>query len=540
MLRAAVALLVAGILWSGLAWIAPAPSAAATEVALVINGSPVRADVPARILAGRTMVPIRVVSENLGAQVDWRAEDRSIAIRRGPRRVHLTVGRSEAVIDERPVALDVAPVILDGRTLVPLRFVGEALGAEVAWDETSRTVSVRPGDHALTQVSVHPDPDQGRLRFHLSGPAGAQVTALASQLIVDLDRTDSLLPGHEFTVGLAGVVRGRVMPHPHEPASLRVVLDLEQPTSYEVARGEDGRDLVLSFPYRVTGVHHAGGAGGQAIFIEANGPVPPRSLTLSGPPRIVVDFPGTIAGPGLPPALDIGEGAVRRVRAAQFDPETVRVVIDLTEDRSYTLETLPHGVVVHVEGAGQPGGGDRPLAGRTIVIDAGHGGKDPGATSLSGIFEKDIVLQIARLTEEVLTAAGARVVMIRTDDRFIDLYDRAALANASGGDVFVSIHANAHHNAALLGTETYHHPASSSEGKRLAHLLHREVRAALGLPDRGVREADFVVLRETRMPAALVEAGYLTHPEGERLLTDPSGQLAVAQAILRGLIAFFR
>lgn len=540
-----MALLLAAAVWLGLGWFAPPAAAGATEVALVVNGSPVRADVPPRILSGRTMVPIRIVSENLGAQVDWDAASRSIAIRRGQRRVHLAVGQTEAVIDERPVALDVAPVILDGRTLVPLRFVGEALGAEVAWDEASRTVSVRPGQHGLTDVSVHPDSDRGRLRLHLSGAAEVQVTAVDGgsggrpQIIVDLSHTETLLAQPEFPVGLAGVVRGRVGPHPADPTTLRVVLELEQAVPYRMARADNGRDVVLEFPYRVTGVRHVQDQDGQAVFIEANGPVSPRSSTLSDPPRIVIDLPGTTAGPGLSPSLDVGEGVVRRVRAAQFDHDTVRVVVDLTQDVDYTVQPVHHGVVIKTRRPGNVEPWGPVLAGRTIVIDAGHGGKDPGSTSHSGIHEKHIVLQMAQLTAQVLTEAGARVVMIRSDDRFIDLYDRAHMANTSGGHAFISIHANAYHNSSLHGTETYYYPGSVP-GQRLAQLLHRELLAALGLPDRGVRSADFVVLRETRMPAALVEAAYITHPEGERLLTDPQGQMAVAQAILRALVAFFQ
>ncbi|HEX6987842.1 MAG TPA: N-acetylmuramoyl-L-alanine amidase family protein [Bacillota bacterium] len=636
--RAALAALIT-CMTLALGWLPPAPVEAAGEVALVVNGSPVRVDVPPRILSGRTMVPIRVVSENLGAQVGWDAATRSVTIHRGQRTVLLAVGRTEAMIDQRAVALDVAPVILGGRTLVPLRFVGEALGAQVAWDDATRTVRVSPGSIALTNVTVHPDPDRGRVRLHLSGPAEAQVTALDGtanappRVIVDLAETESLLAEPEFPVGLAGVVRGRVEPHPSDPSTTRLILELDQATAYRMTRADNGRDVVLEFPYRITSIRYAYAEDGQAVVIEANGPVQPRASTLADPPRIAVDLPGTTVDPRLPGTLEINEGAIRRVRSAQFDRDTVRTVIDLTAARGYTLRTFhnlavvyPHrrvtGLDVGTEGGrlrleidgdlglgyrvsadggggrvvipyavadlprdqtafthpvlgrvqvrdieleGAPavevrfeGGADsglqvvsrpgtsvvvemtRPLlAGRTIVIDAGHGGKDPGSISLSGIFEKQLVLQIARLTEKVLTDAGARVIMIRTEDRFIDLYDRAGMANATGADAFVSIHANAYHNQSLHGTETYHYPGSDS-GRRLAQLLHREMLAALKQPDRGVRAADFVVLRETRMPAALVEAAYLTHPDGERLLTDPDGQMAVAQAIYRALVAFFQ
>lgn len=540
----------AALLWAALGWAWSPPADAAVDVALVINGSPVRADVPPRIISGRTLVPIRIVSENLGARVDWDPADRSVAIQRGQRRVHLTVGEPEAYIDQQAVTLDVPPVILDGRTMVPLRFVGEALGAHVDWDEASRTVTVMPRQHMLTGVSVHPDPDRGRVRLHLSGAVDVRVTAVegrdgGARIFVDLPGTEALLARPEFPVGLAGVARGRVEPHPNDEGTLRVILELEQPMPYQVSSSGDGREVVLEFPYQVTGIHHARESGVHQVFIETNGPVEPQVSTLPDPPRIVVDLPGTTAGPRLSSRVDVGRGVIQRIRAAQHDRDVVRVVLDLTEAAGYSVQAMPGGVLVTVRGAGgqedpqEPAQSPaRPLAGRTIIVDAGHGGKDPGARSASGIYEKHIVLDLARRTAQVLEEAGARVVMIRSDDRFIDLYERAAMANSAGGDAFISIHANAYQNASLQGTETYYH-VTDPQGKRLAELLHREMLKALGLPDRRLDSADFVVLRETRMPAALVEAAYITNPAGERLLTSAEGREAVAQAILRALIAFF-
>ena len=147
----------------------------------------------------------------------------------------------------------------------------------------------------------------------------------------------------------------------------------------------------------------------------------------------------------------------------------------------------------------------------TVVIDPGHGRRQPGA-HYSGVSEKEINLSVALKLENLLTARGYQVVMTRSDDTGIGLYERAELANASGADLFVSLHSNAMVNAPnFQGILTYHYPSDSS-GAELAQSIQTAVCQATGGADRGVRSADFVVLRETDMSAALVEMGYMSSP----------------------------
>lgn len=173
----------------------------------------------------------------------------------------------------------------------------------------------------------------------------------------------------------------------------------------------------------------------------------------------------------------------------------------------------------------------------TVVIDPGHGGRQPGAY-YSGASEKEINLSVALKLENLLTARGYQVVMTRSDDTGIGLYERAELANASGADLFVSLHSNAMVNAPnFQGILTYHYPSDSS-GAELAQSIQTAVCQATGGADRGVRSADFVVLRETDMSAALVEMGYMSSPgELERLL-DTSYQDKLVQGIAEGIAQY--
>ena len=152
-----------------------------------------------------------------------------------------------------------------------------------------------------------------------------------------------------------------------------------------------------------------------------------------------------------------------------------------------------------------------------IVIDPGHSGPvEPGACA-AGVRECDVALVIAKLLAEQLTDAGHETILTRTGDISTDdLGFRADLANANGAHVFVSIHANSAANPAAHGTEVYCYPGSE-RGRLLAGCLQARLVAEMNTADRGVKGADFQVLRETNCPAALVEVAFLSH-EAERLL----------------------
>ena len=171
----------------------------------------------------------------------------------------------------------------------------------------------------------------------------------------------------------------------------------------------------------------------------------------------------------------------------------------------------------------------------TVVLDPGHGGRDPGAVGPTGLEEKTIALDIALGTARVLRARGVDVEMTRSDDRFIPLAERAAVANRIGAQCFVSIHINSADNPSAHGTETFAF-RGGTPAQRLALAIQVRLVAALRLRDRGVKFADFQVLRATRMPAALVEVAFINNPHEEKLLRDPDFLDSAATAIAQGII----
>ncbi len=183
---------------------------------------------------------------------------------------------------------------------------------------------------------------------------------------------------------------------------------------------------------------------------------------------------------------------------------------------------------------------------KLIIIDAGHGGKDPGTTGVtSKVKEKDLNLLVAKKLDEKLRENGFETLLIRSEDMYIGLYERAEIANKSDGDAFISIHFNANTNPDISGIETIYCPSYESEVKNednypFAKTLHDELLKKLEREDRGIkRKPQIVVTRETKMVAALLELGYLSNLEEEEMIVNHDYIDKAIEAITNGLIKYF-
>ncbi len=179
-------------------------------------------------------------------------------------------------------------------------------------------------------------------------------------------------------------------------------------------------------------------------------------------------------------------------------------------------------------------------SGRVVVaIDPGHGGRDPGAVGINSLQEIQVIFPISQRVAELLEAQGVMVVMTRRENVTVDLQARADIANRAQANLFVSIHANAISLSRpdVNGIETYY---ASESGRRLAAALQASMLAATGMRDRGVKQARFYVLRQTTMPAALVEVGFVTGAQDYPKLADPAWRETMAQAIARGILQYIQ
>ncbi|MFW6265024.1 MAG: N-acetylmuramoyl-L-alanine amidase family protein, partial [Bacillota bacterium] len=178
------------------------------------------------------------------------------------------------------------------------------------------------------------------------------------------------------------------------------------------------------------------------------------------------------------------------------------------------------------------------ITGELIVLDPGHGGFDPGAIGPSGLYEKDVVLEIAQLTERLLKNTGYEVLITRDEDEFLSLKERVELANNLNAMVYISIHANSSNSRYSEGIETFIAESKVADSLPLANRLQDEMLTELKRLDRGVKKENFYVIKHTKMPSALVEVGFLSNPHEESLLASNLFKEKAARAISRGIIEF--
>lgn len=183
---------------------------------------------------------------------------------------------------------------------------------------------------------------------------------------------------------------------------------------------------------------------------------------------------------------------------------------------------------------------------KVVVIDAGHGGSDKGAVGPSGVTEKSVTLAVALKTEKLLTESGAKVIMTRKTDVDVaspnasDAQELQSRVNKAppNSDIFISIHCNAFTNPKSNGMETFYFSGSPA-GKKLAQFLNEELLKYGGRLNRGVKTANFYVLKRSRCPASLIELAFVTNPEEEKLLADDDYQNKLAQAISTAVNRYF-
>lgn len=190
------------------------------------------------------------------------------------------------------------------------------------------------------------------------------------------------------------------------------------------------------------------------------------------------------------------------------------------------------------------------LGNRVVVIDAGHGGVDPGAVGKGKVLEKDVTLAVSKRLQALVQQSGAKTIMVREDDSDLgtsqgllkrkreDLAQRIQLAMDSQAEVYISIHANSFPDAKLTGAQTFYH-SDSQEGKLLAQSIQKELNSMTNGKRVVKGNQDIYVLKKAHQAAVTVELGFLSNLEEEQLLTTPEYQEKLAIAIYQGLSVYF-
>ena len=290
--------------------------------------------------------------------------------------------------------------------------------------------------------------------------------------------------------------------------------------------------------------------------------------------RFWVDFPGELKNP----RIIKGNGPIKEIRLGKPNKGTTRLVVEFKKETylnpltwrivgldqnrwriklfrpKYSFNKIGEGLVKKRRGNIKTNRDSNYMQKRiydnlqlpnvkrnkfSVVIDPGHGGPDPGAVGIGGIRETDVVLEVSKIVKELLSEKGIKVSLTRKSEVDLDLPPRVSFANNIDADVFVSIHANASRGKRkdINGLETFYY--RGWKGRLLAKGIQKQIlRVSPGSPDRGVKQGRFYVIKNTRMPAVLVEIGFLTGRLDARRLEKNSHRKRIAYAIAKGILEY--
>lgn len=458
------------------------------------------------------------------------------------------------LLDNTPLETVVPSVIENDRLFFSARNVVEALGGRITWFPALKLMTIKINGHTVSLIIDDPflEIDEKVVPLEIPARIIDSRVMIPLEVIKIIAEVDIKWENQTKTLSI-----NTLRPHLLEvrsyshPEKTRVVIDLSEKTEF-------------------------------------------RAEKLINPDRIFIDIMGSITKlDDTSKQIKIDDGVVKTVRTAQFNEEITRIVFDLYQEAKYELFSLiePDRVVIDIFKSGEeaaifetfpakpeekPTPGPEITGKRVVIIDPGHGGKDPGAIGPTGLKEKEVTLGIALYLEKLLKGAGIPTYLTRSKDKFVYLEDRTNFANQKNGFVFVSLHANSvlNHRPTATGIETFllsskyigasardvadrenrasrAHPdvdtdlaliiADLEESANIkysfdfADIIQKKLVDYLKLENRGIKQAPFVVLKGANMAAVIVEVGFISNPKEEKLFKTNKFRENAAQALFEAI-----
>ena len=473
---------------------------------LFVNNKEISAPMEPIIFNNHALVPVREVFEEMGATVEYDADARSVRVHYNSKFITMHINNNCAYINGKPVQIpdNVVPKLIYKpggltKTMVPVRFISESIGMDVEFDG-----------------------DKGEIR----------ITEL-----------------------------GKETAEPEEPVSTPTPKPTVKPTNpprVDTSINVDNIDIKMlsDTSLRVRVVCDDSPEGKVSYF------------TLKNPERVVVDFKGIGFSEGST-VEELDSDIIKSVRTG-VDSERTRIVIDVDNLEDYSVDINGKKVFINVSVTGEKAevvqsdkdyiqSGNSATdskyntgivkasaadAKKLIMLDAGHGGTDPGALgTLNGktIKEKDLTLSITYKVKAILESNGYKVAMTRTGDTLPSLSERPQMANDKDCALFVSIHINSAEDESAAGTEVFYSEENNSDeygvtSQEFATNVLDGMLKYMNSKDRGVKMANWAVIRRSNMPAVLLEVGFISNEAELKLMKSDDYQNKTARGIAEGII----
>lgn len=467
----------------------------AKPIYLKINGQSVSTSMPPIVFGESTLVPAREVFEVLGAKVDWYDAQKIIKITGNNINISLKIDSNAALVNGVSKQLDVPAMLINDKTMIPIRFVSEQLGYKVDWSDTDRVITITTGQNTSNnQINTNNTQNQTD-----SSILQNQANSNSVQSQTDVNITN---------------------------------------ISFIDSNQNSGTSQVST--------------GTKTVQIDIKGDMPLDKYTtmnLTGPDRFVIDIDNSLLAVSTK-TVSVDKYGIDQIRSGQYttNPNVTRIVVDMQKPLNYEIaksddkKDLLINLLVNTAYTNavltQPSKKDKYV----VVIDPGHGGSDPGAI-YNDMTEKELNLDIALKLKKLLLKDNIDVRLTREDDSYVDLYARTDFANSAGADLFLSIHNNAMDDQSYDGTMTLFNPNDDDGGftnRKFAQIIQDEVTSQAGTTDRGIRERPHLAVLRTsevyKIPAVLVEVAFMTNQKDADNLKTDTFQEKVAKALRNGII----
>lgn len=522
------------------AYLSPSSAAADNVPARIVLGTREVALAPSPVYDGaRVLAPMGVL-DTLGASY-----------------VASTEGNTVSVLSARGRSGEVPVIDVDGSPMLPMDKVMEVIGGESAWARVTRTLTLTAHLESVEFVD-------GVLKVNCSFPVVCSVDEWNGKIMLDVSGAKLSTEANEVYVGSPVVERARL--GQYAASTARVVLDTLKPVGFKLESRLPASQLLLRVsedlphtptkpatppkvgkqqPYTISAIRAETLSDTRlSLVIATSGRGAVEAAYGVMPPQIVLHLPGGTLAEGAA-STELSHPLIKAARVAQasISPAKARITLDLARICVYSVRIEDNAVLVDV---GLPLNAGGKLAGKLVVIDPGHGGREKGA-GFNGIYEKDVNYRIASAIAEALRAQGARTMFTRNGDHSIGLAARSEVAIDNGADFFISVHCNSNgtrNNA--TGIETYYHKQESSP-RALAFAIHAGVCSHTGMRDRKARSDSSLyasglgVLRRlsgSSVPGILLECGFLNHSSDRSRLLDSGYRKKLAAGVVAGLKAY--
>ena len=618
-------------------------------------------------------VPMRTVGESLGYKVTWVSSTGTMTLTKGNQTLVVLSGKTNGTLNKAAIKLDGAPYLSGGKLYGPMTLFSKHLGYEAAYNSKNNSLSITEKVVATTPPPTTTSDNKPPVtEVPLNAPGIANIVNIAyaddggfpvvnitsdsalgtyntytmtnpNRLVIDIPSSAARTEFSSKQIKQGGIAAVRIGQISNNPAVTRVVLDLDNQKPCKVVQSNDKKTISVLYANVINPIAYQKDGDGDVITVTGTSALDTSYMELQNPRRVVLDVNKAVFD-DLLQNISANSSLIKAVRIGQYEVGTARVVLEVTDDAYFNIETkgntskiylssMPYdfiqynryyntsvlnispgkdvahdvsvdqstntinvvipqdlkleakrmdindNLVKYIDYKTDTQNGSKVTTAAikmqdsvasevisdassklikirfkrnitsiqqlTVVIDAGHGGKDPGAGGTDGTTEKSLNLSVALKLDKLLKSMGFNTIMTRKDDTFVELADRANIANTNYADFFMSIHFNSF-NKTTNGIETLYYPNTTNadytlNNKTIADLFHSELLKSTKLGSRGITpRPNLVVLNKTKMPAILAELGFVSNPTELALIKTERYHEDAARGLAVSILKYFR